>query len=116
LREIDVMINDAITEAGVLDQGSQIVVIRWDLAQEAGVSINHDHRLDMEGANGVVSKTLGCAENLTMRVGDVTFAIHAHVVDRAPFRLLLGRPFHHLLLCRLEDHPDGRVEVSVRDP
>src|SRR6266702_4109757 len=116
LREIDVLVNGAISEAGVLDQGSQIVVIRWDLVQEAGATVNKDHRLDMEGANGLVSKTLGCAENLTMQVGDVSFTIHAHVVDRAPFRLLLGRPFHHLLLCRLEDHPDGRVEVSVRDP
>jgi hypothetical protein len=50
-----------------------------------------------------------------MRIGDVSFTIHAHVVRTAPFRLLLGRPFHHLLLCRLEDHPD-RVDVSICDP
>ena len=116
LREIDVLINQSTFEAGVLDQGSQIVLIRQDLAQEAGVSINTAHQIDMEGANGTVSKTLGCAENLVMQVGDVPFEIHAHVVDHAPFRLLLGRPFHHLLLSRLEDHPDGRVDVSVRDP
>ncbi|KAH9012625.1 hypothetical protein EDB84DRAFT_1642668 [Lactarius hengduanensis] len=28
---------------------------------------------------------------------------------------LLGRPFYHLLLCRLEDHPD-RIDVSICDP
>ena len=116
LREIDVLVNDTVSEAGILDQGSQIIVIRQDLAQEAGVHINHQHQLEMEGANGLVSNTLGCAENLTMQVGDVTFEVHAHIVERAPFRLLLGRPFHHLLLCKLEDHPDGRVDVSVRDP
>jgi hypothetical protein len=116
LREVDIMINRAILEAGVLDQGSQIVLMRKDLAQEAGVYINTRHQIDMEGANGTVSKTLGCAENLVMKVGDVEFEIHAHIIDHAPFRLLLGRPFHHLLLCRLEDHPDGRVDVSVRDP
>ena len=116
LREIDVLVNDTISEAGILDQGSQIIVIRQDLAQEAGVLVNHQHQLEMEGANGLVSKTIGCAENLTMQVGDVAFEVHAHIVERAPFRLLLGRPFHHLLLCKLEDHPDGRVDVSVRDP
>jgi hypothetical protein len=116
LREVDVMINHTILEAGVLDQGSQIVLIRKDLAQEAGVHINTRHQIDMEGANGTVTKTLGCAENLVMQVGDIEFEIHAHVIDHAPFRLLLGRPFHHLLLCRLEDHPDGRVDVSIRDP
>ena len=116
LREVDIRINNTVLEAGVLDQGSQIVLIRKDLAQEAGACINTRHQIDMEGANGTVTKTLGCAENLSMQIGDVEFEIHAHVVDHAPFRLLLGRPFHHLLLCRLEDHPDGRVDVSVRDP
>ena len=115
LREIDVLVNDLRTEAGVLDQGSQIVVIREDLAKEVGARINTQHVLRMEGANGSTSSTLGCAEDLKMRIGDIQFTIHAHVVRSAPFRLLLGRPFHHLLLCRLEDHPD-RVEVSIRDP
>ena len=115
LREIEVHINNRCTEAGILDQGSQIVVIREDLAKEAGVRINTERTLRMEGANGSTSCTLGCAEDLNMRIGDVSFTIHAHVVRTAPFRLLLGRPFHHLLLCRLEDHPD-RVDVSIRDP
>ncbi|KAH9038820.1 hypothetical protein EDB84DRAFT_1226366, partial [Lactarius hengduanensis] len=116
LREVDILVNGTVSEAGVLDQGSQIVLIRKDLALEAGAHINTGHRIDMEGANGTVSKTFGCAENLAMQIGDVVFEIHAHVVDHAPFRLLLGRPFHHLLLCRLEDHPDGRVDISIRDP
>ena len=116
LREIDVLVNGIVPEAGILDQGSQIIVMRQDLAQEAGVRFNTSHQLDMEGANGLASKTIGCAENLTMQIGDVVFEVHAHIVERAPFRLLLGRPFHHHLLCRLEDHPDGRVDISIRDP
>ncbi|KAI0282921.1 hypothetical protein BC826DRAFT_921197 [Russula brevipes] len=52
----------------------------------------------MEGANGA-SWTLGCIENLPMRISKVHFKIHAHVVCNAPFRLLLGRPCQNLLLC-----------------
>jgi Aspartyl protease len=115
LCEIDVHVNNLRTEAGVLDQGSQIVVIREDLAKEAGARINAQRTLRMEGANGSTSRTLGCAEDLSMCIGDVSFTIHAHIVRTAPFRLLLGRPFHHLLLCQLEDHPD-RVDMSIRDP
>jgi hypothetical protein len=115
LREIDILVNNIRTEAGVLDQGSQIVVIREDLAKEVGARINTSRTLRMEGANSSTSRTLGCAEDLSMQIGDVSFTIHAHVVRTAPFRLLLGRPFHHLLLCRLEDHPD-RVDVTIRDP
>jgi hypothetical protein len=116
LREIDVLVNGIVPEAGILDQGSQIIVIRWDLAREAEVQFNPNFQLEMEGANGLSSKTMGCAKNLTMEIGDVSFEVHAHIVERAPFRLLLGRPFHNHLLCRLEDHSDGRVDVSVRDP
>jgi hypothetical protein len=115
LREIDILVNNHHTEAGVLDQGSQIIVMREDLAKEIGAKINTKRTLCMEGANSSTSRTLGCAEDLDMRIGDVSFTVHAHVVRTAPFRLLLGRPFHNLLLCRLEDHPD-RVDVSIRDP
>src|SRR5258708_727778 len=53
-----------------------------------------------------------------MCVSDIQFAVHAHVVEHAPFRLLLSRPFHwqHPLLCRLKDLPRGDVEGSVYDP
>ncbi|KAH9046514.1 hypothetical protein EDB84DRAFT_1264936, partial [Lactarius hengduanensis] len=116
LREIDITVNGIVSEAGVLDQGSQIVVIRKDLAEEADARINQANQLRMEAANGSVCKTYGCAENLTMQIGDITFPIHAHVIDNAPFLLLLGRPFHNLLLCRLEDQADGHVDVAIRDP
>ena len=116
LREIDVQIGDKVLEAGVIDPGSQIIVIREDLAREVGATINTDRLLQMEGANGATNWTLGCAEYLPMRVGNVSFEVHAHIIERAPFRLLLGRPFQHALLCRIEDLANGEVEVSVQDP
>ncbi len=70
----------------------------------------------MEGANGITNWTLGCAEYLPMRIGDIQFTVHAHVVANAPFRLLLGRPFHYALLCWIEDFPSGDVEVSICNP
>jgi hypothetical protein len=82
---------------------------------EVSARINMQHTLRMEGANGSPSCTLRCAEDLNMHIGDVSFTIHAHVVCTAPFRLLLGCPFYHLLLCRLEDHLD-RVDMSIHDP
>lgn len=116
LREVDVQIGGKVTEAGVIDPGSQIIVMREDLAREVGASINTDRLLQMEGANGATNWTLGCAEYLPMRAGDISFVVHAHVVKHAPFRLLLGRPFQHALLCRIEDLPSGDVEVSVQNP
>ncbi|KAI9507497.1 hypothetical protein F5148DRAFT_958651, partial [Russula earlei] len=93
LQEIDISVATGISEPGVLDPGSQIVAIRQDLAREIGVRINSTRRIEMEGANGITNWTLGCAEHVPMQVGGVPFKIHAYVVERAPFRLLLGRPF-----------------------
>ena len=116
LQEIDVLVGDHSTVAGVIDPGSQIVAIRKDLAEEVAAHINSGIRLEMEGANGATNWTLGCAEHLAMQVNDIPFTLHAHVVEHAPFRLLLGRPFQRLLLCNLEDKPDGRVNITIHDP
>ena len=66
LCEINVLVNHCRTEAGVLNQGLQIVVIQEDLAKDVGAQINTQCTLHMEGANGSTSRTLGCAEDLKM--------------------------------------------------
>jgi len=116
LQEVDILIGNTLTEAAVLDPGSQIVVIRQDLAQQIDAPINSAWLLEMEGANGATNWTLGCIENLILQIEGVPFKVHAHVVEHAPFRLLLGRPFQRVLFCRIEDLPNGEVEVSIRNP
>ncbi|KAI0246804.1 hypothetical protein BJV78DRAFT_1297250, partial [Lactifluus subvellereus] len=117
LREVNVLVNNKAMVAGVLDSGSQIIAMRADLFCEAGTPpLNPNIRLEMEGANSTTSWTLGCAENLPMRIGNVDFLVHAHVVETAPFKLLLGRPFSKLLLSGLQDHADGRVDLTICDP
>ena len=93
LLELDVLVGNQVTVPGVLDPRSQIVVIRRDLADRVNAQINANHQVQMEGANRATNWMVGCAEHLTMQVGGVPFKIHAHVVDNAPFELLLGRPF-----------------------
>jgi len=116
LQEIDISFGNGISEPGLLDLGSQIVIIRQDLAQEINTRISPRLRIEMEGANGYTNWTLGCAKFLPMQVGGVPFKLHVHVVEHAPFHLLLGRPFSRQLLCHIEDLPDGKVKVSVHDP
>ena len=116
MQEIDIDFSNGVSEPGLLDPGSQIVVIQQDLAKEINAQVSPGLRIEMEGANSHTNWTLGCAESLSMQIGGIPFKLHAHVVERAPFRLLLGRPFTHQLLCCLEDLPSGKVEVSIRDP
>jgi len=81
LLEIEVLVSNLSTEHGILDPGSQIVVIRHDLTKEVSAHINTQHRIEMEAANSSTNWTVGCAEYLTMQVGSVPFKIHAHVVE-----------------------------------
>jgi hypothetical protein len=100
----------------VLDNGSQIVAIHVDLFCQLNAPINTENFLTMEGANCSTSLMLGCMENLSMHIGTVDFQLHAHIVQTAPFHLLLGCPFHHLLLTHLKDQPDGSVNLLIHDP
>ena len=116
LQEIDMLVNCGLKVPAILDTGSQINVIRYDIVQSLGVHINYQRLIEMEGANGATNWTVGCAKNLTLQVGDMSFKVHAHIVEHMSFDILLGRPFEQTSLCRIEDLPSSKVEVSVRDP
>ena len=111
LLELDILINNSTKVPAILDTGLQIVVIQHDIIQLLGVPINYNQFIKMEGANGATNWTVGCAKNLPLQVGDVTFKVHAHVVKHTSFGLLLGRPFQHTALCRFEDMPSGKVDI-----
>jgi hypothetical protein len=85
LCEIDIQIGGKIIEAGVIDPGSQIIIMWADLVQEVGANINADWLLQMEGANGATNWTLGCVKYLPMYTGNISFLVHAHVMEHAPF-------------------------------
>ena len=88
-----IVTNGSIKVAAILDTGSQIIVIWHDIVQALRAPVNHHWLIEMEGANGATNWTVGCAENLTLQVGDASFKVHAHVVEHASFGLLLGWPF-----------------------
>ena len=114
LQDINVLVNSSLKAPAILDTSSQFNVIRHDIVQSLGACINYQRLVEMEGANGATNWTVGCAENLTLQVGDLSFKVNAHVVEDASF--LLGRPFQRTALFWFEDLPTGEVEVSVCDP
>ena len=116
LQELNVLINGSIKAAAILDTRSQIIIIRHNIAQALGAWINHQHLIEIEGANRATNWTVGCAENLTLQVSDALIRVHAHVVEQASFEILLGQPFQKATLLHFEDLPSGDIEVSVRDP
>lgn len=113
LQEINILVNGSLKVPAILDTGSQITVIHCNIAQSLGVHINYQRLIEMEGANSATNWTVGCAENLILQVGNVSFTVHTHVIEHVSFDLLLGRPFQQAAQCQFEDLPSSEVEVSV---
>ena len=99
LQEIDILVNSSLKVPAILDTGSQITVIRHDITQSLSLHINNQRLIEMEGANGATNWMVGCAENLTLQVGNISFTAHAHVIEHASFKLLLGCPFQQAAQC-----------------
>ena len=108
LQELDVLVGRITKVPAIFDTGSQIVVIRQDIVESLGIRVNTQRLIEMEGENGATNWTVGCAENLTLQVGDVQSKIHAHVVEHASFGLLLGRPFQRSSSLPIRGSPQWR--------
>ncbi|KAF8889393.1 hypothetical protein BD779DRAFT_1469895 [Infundibulicybe gibba] len=116
LRELEVILSGGHVEKALLDEGSEIVVIRKDLRDELKLKTNGQVSMTMETANGGSEQMGGCVEWMEIKVDGLTTWAHAYVVPNAPYRLLLGRPWQrHVLLKKVEDS-NGNVFITLSDP
>jgi len=69
LREIEVVVMGKCREIGLLDEGSEIVIVREDLCKELGLEVNKKRRMTMQTANGGKKEMQGCVEYLELEVG-----------------------------------------------
>ena len=99
LREVKVVVMGQHRELGLLDEGSEIVIIRGDLCKELGLVVNRKRKIMMQTANGGKKVMLGCVEYLELEVGGVKMYVHAFMVQSALYRLFvmirLGQAFWH---------------------
>jgi hypothetical protein len=115
LRELRVTINGVHSEMGLLDEGSEIVVIREDAWKKTNAPLNERVRMRMQTANGGSQDMKGCLEMLEIEVAGIKTWAHAYVVPNAPYRLLLGRPWQRLVKLSKTETSDS-VLVTIRDP
>ncbi|EJD47105.1 hypothetical protein AURDEDRAFT_62382 [Auricularia subglabra TFB-10046 SS5] len=102
---------------GVLDTGAQLVIISKRLWVELGRPIDANFpRITMQSANATKDRTIGLCANLEVKIFDIPFYLQAHVVEEAPFDLLLGRPFFALAQSEETSLPDGETVIVLKDP
>ena len=101
---------------GLLDEGSEIVIVREDLCKELGLEVSKKRRMTMQTANGEKEEMQGCVEYLKLEIGGVKTYAHAFVVQIAPYQLLLGRPWQKGVKLGKIKQVDGSVKVEILDP
>ena len=70
----------------------------------------------MQDVHGGVSRMKGLARNVPFQFGDITIYMQLHVQERAPFEILLGRPFEVITSAGIQNHPNGDQELTIKCP
>lgn len=100
----------------ILDGGAQVVVMRKDVWERLRVPIVADKGMPMESANATTTMTLGLIENHPVKLGPITIYLQIQVVEKAPFEVLLGRPFFDVTSCSESSSHGGNHEIRIKDP
>lgn len=100
----------------ILDSGAQIVAMRKDIWEQLGVPLAPHKAMSMESANAETNMTMGLIENLPVKIGSVTLFLQVHVIESAPFEVLLGRPFYDVASCADISKSGGHHKLHINDP
>jgi len=115
LQEVEVVVMGRQRELGLLDEGSEIVIVRKNLCNELELEVNRKRRMTMQIANGGKEELQGCVEYLELEVGGVKTYAYAFVVQSVPYRLLLGRLWQKGIKLGKIEQADGSIEVEISD-
>ena len=113
LRVVPVVINDVGEEEVLLDSGSQIVSMTKKVATTNKVSWDPSLSIQMQSANGSLSRTCRLARNVPFTLEGVTVLLQVHVMDMAPYTILLGWPFDTIMESRIVNDKEGNQTVCI---
>jgi len=115
LREVDVKLNGKVLCTGVLDTGSQLMLVREDVWKLMGASLDTSRRTKMHNADNQASYALGVADSVQVDIGGSIVYLHFSVVRDAPFQVLIGLPWMKQIQCRTI-HSGDMVTLNWKDP
>jgi len=116
LRVVPAMINGVGEEEVLLDSSSQIVSMTRKVAATNKVSWDPSFSIQMQSTNGLLSRTCGLARNVPFTLKRVTVLLQVHVIDVAPYTVLLGQPFDIITESRIVNNKEGNKIVYITCP
>jgi hypothetical protein len=99
----------------VLDSGSEINAIHAEIWEAIGEPL-HGSTVTMQSANNTQNETVGKLRNLRFTFGDMDLWMQMHVVEDAPYEILLGKPFFALTTCTSKFFMNGDQHITITDP
>lgn len=90
LRVVPAVVNGVGEKEVLLDSGSQIVSMTKKVAAANKVTWDPNLSIQMQSANGLLSRTCGLARNVLFILGGVTILLQVHIIEEALYMVLLG--------------------------
>ena len=103
IMELPVKVAGQFNEVGLYDSGVELVCISKEAVKELNLPWNSDLKLNMRDANGGTRTNTSVVENLELTIAGISIFVHAWIIDKAPYHLLLGWPFQMAAQCDTED-------------
>jgi hypothetical protein len=116
LRAIYIWINGIGQEECLMDDGSMINSMSKEVAVQLGLNWDPEITMNMESASSHIEQTLGLAKNVMFKVGGLVLHLQVHILERPPYRVLLGRPFSTFTQSIVRNKANGESEVELTDP
>ena len=100
----------------ILDPGSQVICMSGALCHRLNLMYDPKVTLTMQSANGGYDRSLGLVRNVPCTIGPITLYLQIHVIERASYDVLLGRPFDVLTESVVQNYSDERQTITIVCP
>jgi len=101
LRVVPAIVNGIGKEEVLLDSGSQIISMTRKVTVVNKVAWDPNLSIQMQSANGSLSRTCGLARNVPFILGGVTVLLQVHIMEEVPYIVLMGQPFDSITESRI---------------
>jgi len=116
LRVMPVLVNRITKEEALLDSSSQIVSITRDVAATNKISWDPGLSIQLQSTNRSLSRTCRLTKNVLFTLGDVIVLLQAHIMEIAPYKILLGRLFDAITESTIVNNREGNQTINITCP
>lgn len=116
IRAIYPIVNGKFRVQSIIDSGSQIVSMSEATCHQLGLGYDPAATIDMQAANGSITRSLGLARNVPICIGNITFYLQIHIFRESGPYIILGRPFDVLTRSIVQNYANGTQIMRIHDP